>query len=138
MIFSFASDGMFLFAVGIVATIMPPFGAITILGAVWARASAKAAAIALTIGMSLAAGLFVLDLRGDLQQFAEDTLYLRSGLVFLVTLTIHTLFSLFSHTDQPDQMSELKGVFASRQLKSIALGVGVFILGIYVFLSFAR
>lgn len=61
VIFSFAKDGMFLFAVGIVATIMPPFGAIAIWGALWRKASPRAAQVALVTGMLFAATLFVLD-----------------------------------------------------------------------------
>ena len=97
VIFSFAKDGMFLFAVGIVATIMPPFGAIAIWGALWRKASPRAAQVALVTGMLFAATLFVLDWTGNLKQIAQDTLFLRSGATFLLTSAVLLLMSSFDN-----------------------------------------
>ena len=90
-----AKDGMFLFAAGILATIMPPFGAIAVLGAVWKRASPRGALLGLVFGMGGAVILFGIDRTGALSSWAQDTLYIRSGIVFLISLTITVLFSLF-------------------------------------------
>jgi SSS family solute:Na+ symporter len=106
-IFTFARHGMFLFAVGIVATIMPPFGAVTILGVMWKRASPRGARIGILAGMVLAVILFFLDLDGRLAYIAKDTLYFRSMVAFLVTLFVAMGVSLTErHEDKTQQRDE--------------------------------
>jgi len=75
LLFTQNKDGMFLYAVGILATIMPPFGAITILGAVWKNASPPAALWGLISGMGTAIVLFVLAQGDSLDSWAADTLF---------------------------------------------------------------
>ncbi len=55
-------QGMTIFALSILVTIMPPFGAITILGALWKRIGSKAAIAGLAAGMVTAVTLIVMDL----------------------------------------------------------------------------
>jgi SSS family solute:Na+ symporter len=106
-IFTFARHGMFLFAVGIVATIMPPFGAVTILGAMWKRASPRGAVVGIGAGMILAIVLFVLDLDGQLAHIAKDTLYFRSMVTFWVALAVTAGVSLAErHEDKTQHLEE--------------------------------
>lgn len=109
-IFTFARHGMFLFAVGIVATIMPPFGAVTILGVTWKRASPRGARMGVLAGMVLAVILFFLDLDGRLAAIAKDTLYFRSMVAFLVTLFVTMGMSLTErYEDKTQQRDEYVG-----------------------------
>lgn len=140
VIFSFAKHGMFLFAVGIVATIMPPFGAITILGAIWRRTSPRAAWWGVLLGMTYAVALFVLDLTGQLAHWASDTLYLRSGSTFLVTTAVAVLFS--SRDRHLDTLSPLEPASDSprsrRQEKLLGASLLVVVTSIYLAVSLMR
>ncbi len=132
-----AKDGMFLYAVGILATIMPPFGAITILGAVWKKASPRGAFLGLTFGMGVAVVLFILAQNGVLDSWAADTLFIRSGIAFLVTAVVTILVSLTDNFE--DQLPDLveSSESASDFLKPKFLGglLVLVVLGIYVLFS---
>ncbi|MGH7595155.1 MAG: sodium:solute symporter family transporter [bacterium] len=137
VIFTFARHGMFLFAVGIVATIMPPFGAVTILGAMWKRASPRGAAVGVFAGMVLAVILFFLDLDGRLAHIAKDTLYFRSMVVFLITLLVAMGVSLLeryeSKTPQHDEnMAAAKGLNNPKILGALLAG---FVAVMYLILT---
>ena len=97
IIFSHAKNGMFLLAVGILATIMPPFGSITIIGALWKRASPKGAMIGLISGFIAAIILFLLDMNENLNFIAKDTLFFRAMVTFLLTAIITIIISLFDN-----------------------------------------
>ncbi len=90
-----APDGMFIFAIGILATIMPPFAAVILLGATWKKANSRGAALGLIVGGSIAVVLFVLDNYTEvLVPIAEDTMYFRASVTYAVTLLVTCLFSL--------------------------------------------
>jgi Na+/proline symporter len=85
---------------------MPPFGAVTILGAMWKRASPRGAAVGVLAGMVLAVILFFLDFDGRLAHIAKDTLYFRSMVVFLFTLFVAMGASLLERYDDKTQRHE--------------------------------
>ncbi|MCA9437974.1 MAG: hypothetical protein KC978_19475, partial [Candidatus Omnitrophica bacterium] len=104
LLVSLNSDGMFLFAVSVLATIMPPFGAISLLGVLWKRATATGALLGLIAGGGTAIALVLAAVAGNLAAFAEryeltrvitsDHLYLRTSISFLVTLAVTVGVSL--------------------------------------------
>lgn len=137
IIFTFAREGMFLFAVGIVATIMPPFGAIALIGAMWRRASPRAAAAALFLGLPFAATLFYLDASGRLAWLARDTLYLRSGATFILTSAVLITGSLLGRYRDP--LAELEDPPVNRQrLTRLAFALVVCVLFMYTLISALR
>ena len=132
-----AKDGMFLFAVSILATIMPPFGAIAILGAIWKRASPRGAFWGLIAGMGSAVLLLVAEQAGQLSGWASDTLYLRSGIAFLVSLVATILISLRDqYTDelQPIEKKEV-AVKGLENPKILGLLLVLVVVAIYVLFS---
>lgn len=140
ILFTFAKDGMFLFAVGIVATIMPPFGVIAIFGALWKRASPRAAQIAIAVGMAFAAILFALDISGAFSNIANDTLYLRSGATFLLTSIVLVLFSFMDNFRDNLQPLE-KSTGGQTGLKNPKILGGLVLLSVmlvYVIVSLLR
>ncbi|MCL5270325.1 MAG: hypothetical protein M1457_07205 [bacterium] len=86
--------GMFLFAISILATIMPPFGAITMLGALSRRVNRQGALLGLSVGGILAVVLIVLDLTGHLKNIGENSLYFRTLTTFVVTWVVTYVGSL--------------------------------------------
>jgi SSS family solute:Na+ symporter len=97
LLVSRAEKGMFLFAISIVATIMPPFGAITVIGALSRRVNRTGALIGLIGGILVAIGLVVASGMGYLSSIAgNNTLYFRTMVTFLVTSLLTYLGSLFS------------------------------------------
>ncbi len=101
-IFTFAKNGMFLLAVGILATIMPPFGSVTILGALWRRSSPRGALWGVIIGLVVGSVLFTADMAGYLADFAKDTLYFRAFVSFLVTTVVTVAISLAQNFVEPE------------------------------------
>ncbi len=95
VLFTFAKSGMFLFAIGIVATIMPPFGAVALLGVLWARTSYPGALAGLLAGFITAITLFVADLFGTFRDYASDSLYFRTVVTFVLTILVTAGGSLF-------------------------------------------
>jgi len=98
-----AKDGMMLFAISVLATIMPPFGAITIFGAVSRRANSLGALIGLITGGLTAIVLLFLSGMGILASVAgENTLYFRTMVTFLITFIIAYLVSLLQSPPAQD------------------------------------
>ena len=87
---------------------MPPFGAITILGAMSRRISSIAALSGLIAGFTIAVALLIIDKLGLLANVAEQTLYLRSMVTFSVTITIAYLLS-FIYPCQKDKRPDFMG-----------------------------
>lgn len=96
VIFSFAKEGMMLFAISILATIMPPFGAVTLAGAVIRSVNSKGGTIGLITGMGLALALAVLSNIGMLEMIAEQTLYFRGMVTFSVTFLVTYITSILT------------------------------------------
>jgi len=90
-----APTGMFIYAIGILATIMPPFAAVILLGAMWKKANSKGAAFGLVIGGGLAVVLFMLATYTKLfSSIADDSMFFRAALTYIVTLSVTWLFSM--------------------------------------------
>ncbi len=100
------SDGMFLFAVSVLATIMPPFGAISLLGVLWHRATARGAIAGLAIGGCTAVGLVFVAQKGYLADIASDDLYFRTIITFTVTAFITVIVSMVDHAPPEREIPE--------------------------------
>lgn len=92
--FKYAEEGMFLFAVGVLATIMPPFGAVTILGTTVNRVNSRGAMAGLIVGGTTAVVLFTMSRLGMLKEIAENDLYFRGTVTFALTGIVALLVSL--------------------------------------------
>jgi len=83
-------SGMMAFAGSVLVSIMPPFGAITLLAMVMPRANSKGAIAGLAVGGLTSVTLLVMEFTGGLdfyreQYNADTTLFWRSAINFLVT-----------------------------------------------------
>jgi len=94
ILFSKAGKGMMLFALSILVTIMPPFGAITIGGAILRVFNACGAFVGLIAGGLVSIGLVIADVLGYLKPIAEETLYFRAMVSFVITFVLALLVSL--------------------------------------------
>jgi len=94
ILFKFAENGMMLFAISVLATIMPPFAAVTILGALAHRVNKHGALVGLIAGVVVAIALVVADKQGHLKSIAKDTLYFRTMVTFLTSAILTWLVSL--------------------------------------------
>ncbi len=92
-IFKYQNEGMLIFAISVLATIMPPFAAITILGTFWRKAHGTAALIGLISGGAVAVALVILDYQGSLKPYAEQTLFLRVLITFPLTMIVTVVMS---------------------------------------------
>jgi len=102
VLFSTAKDGMMLFAISILATIMPPFAAVTILGALVRRVNRRGALVGLIAGGAIALSLVVVSKMGYLESIAEDTLYFRTAVTFLVSAILTYVVSVLTPNPQTD------------------------------------
>jgi SSS family solute:Na+ symporter len=87
--------GMMLYAISILAVIMPPFAAIVIAGALLKFVNRRGAAFGLIIGALLAVTLIILEGLGYLSHIAQTALYFRAAVTFIVTFAITCLASVF-------------------------------------------
>ena len=123
-------SGMFIYVLGILATIMPPFAAITILGVIWPKSSAKGAALGLIVGGGLALLLFftstyteffskisilepLAQLGNRVNSIADDTFSFRASVCFIVT----GVFTLIGSLIMPGKVGEDETVAASASVK---------------------
>jgi len=104
--FSFAKNGMMLMALSILATIMPPSAVVIILGALWRRAGKTGALFGLISGFGTGITLVVLDLLGLLGGIAENTMYFRTTVTFLITLAVTVLVSVVVREQSPEMPFE--------------------------------
>jgi SSS family solute:Na+ symporter len=95
-IFKLQTQGMLIFAISVLATIMPPFAAITILGTFWRRANGTGALAGLIAGGITAIALVILDYYGNLKPLADQSLYLRVMITFPLTMIVTIVVSLIS------------------------------------------
>jgi len=123
-------SGMFIYVLGILATIMPPFAAITILGATWKRSSARGAALGLIIGGGLAVILFftstytewftkisilepLAQLGTRVNSIAKDTLSFRAAVCFITT----GVFAFIGSLIMPGKVGEDETAAATASVK---------------------
>jgi SSS family solute:Na+ symporter len=134
VLISHAPNGMFLYAIGILAVIMPPFAAVTIVGVLWKKASGVGAIAGLVAGGGCAIVLFVLSSYTQvLSGIAADTLFFRAMTAYAVT-TAFTLLGSFVRprkpTDDDGEARPETGV--SPKVKALALGLLSAVVGMYV------
>jgi SSS family solute:Na+ symporter len=139
LLFYRAPSGMFIYAVGVLATIMPPFAAVIMLGAMWKKANSRGAAAGLIIGGSLAVTLFILANRTKLLlPIAEDTMFFRAALTYIVTLGTAWLFSLLlpAEAGEDQTAAATASVKITKRVWKLAFALFVAVTGMYVFLTF--
>jgi SSS family solute:Na+ symporter len=91
--FSF-NDSMFVSIAKIIAIIMPPLGAITVLGALWQRCSNRAAIAGLLAGYGCSLSLAILDRANRLAVIAAEPAFFNGLVSFVVTVVVVCLISL--------------------------------------------
>ncbi len=103
-----SEKGMMYFAISVLATIMPPFSAIFIMGVLSRRANWAGALCGLVGGGTVAIILLVADKRGYLAGIADDTLYFRGMVAFLfsVPMTYFGSFLVKSSSSETELMRE--------------------------------
>lgn len=97
----FAKYGMFMYLASVLATILPPLGAVAVLGAVWKRCSPRGASVGLIVGFIFSLIFLGLDLNGTLAPIAKDSMFFRSLVIFVLTAVITCVVSLFEHFESP-------------------------------------
>lgn len=81
-------EGMMLFAVSVLATIMPPFAAVTVIGALSRRINGIGALCGLLSGGAIAIVHVVASVTGCLEDIASDTLFFRAMVTFVTTVVM--------------------------------------------------
>jgi SSS family solute:Na+ symporter len=138
VVFSYREEGMMLFAVSVLATIMPPFGAITLLGALSRRINATGAMAGLFSGCAMAIVHVVAASAGCLDDIAPDSLYFRAIVTFVTTIAMTCLATWA--TREPGEAKTAGGVdlsvnFTPRVLRMmVVLLAGI--IGVVVFYSY--
>jgi hypothetical protein len=84
---------MMIFALSVLATIMPPFAAITVMGALFRRVNHNGALVGLVLGGSGALTLAVLSNLGLLKPIADIDMIFRAAVTFVFTATTAWLTS---------------------------------------------
>ncbi len=87
-------NGMMLFAFSVLATIMPPFGAVTILGALTDRVNKYGAILGVISGVLVSILLIVADVKGYLKDVASNTIYFRTLATFVTAVVVTVIVSL--------------------------------------------
>jgi len=131
--FKYAEEGMFLFAVGVLATIMPPFGAVTVLGTTVRRMNSRGAIAGLIAGGATAVALFIASRMGMLTAIAEDDLYFRGTVTFALTGVIAVAVSLLSRSDGRFASDVEVEDYLTPRLKRVAAALFVVTFAVYVF-----
>jgi SSS family solute:Na+ symporter len=138
VVFSYRHEGMMLFAVSVLATIMPPFAAITVLGALSRRINGIGALCGLLSGGAMAIVLVVVAATGGLDDIAEHTLYFRAMVTFVTTILM-TCIATWA-TREPGEAKTAGGVdlsirFTPRVLRMVfVLLIGM--AGVVAFYSY--
>ncbi len=88
LLFTRAESGMMIFAISVLATIMPPFAAVTIMGALNRRITPDGALCGLTYSGVTAVTLVLMDLAKLLKPIADETLLFRAMVTFLVGVAV--------------------------------------------------
>lgn len=127
-----SESGMFRYVASVIATIMPPIAAVTILGALSKRSSPRGAVAGLVGGYLVALVMLGMDLTGKLEGIAVDTSFFRcmvnfvvsAGLVFVVSCFDGHESDLIVSTRRDDEKT-------SWQVKSSAVLLAVVIGAMY-------
>jgi SSS family solute:Na+ symporter len=144
VLISTREEGMMLFAISVVATIMPPFAAVTLLGALVGGVNRIGATVGLAAGAVVAVAQIVLAQCGRLDEvFAgfglpdivtDDTLFLRTVVTFTTTAVLTLAFSLV-----PDSRRHLVGApvdLSVRWTRQIGVMVVLLLLGMGAMVAF--
>ena len=99
--FTFARSGMMLMALSVLATIMPPSGAVIIIGALWKGAGKTGAFYGLLSGFATGIMLVILDQKGLLSSYAADTLFFRAAITFFISMSVTLIVSLLKREPAP-------------------------------------
>jgi len=149
LIVSLNSEGMFLFAVSVLATIMPPFGAISLLGVLWRGTTTAGALAGLIAGGVSALGLVVASITGELAEFASaygltdiitsDNLYFRTCLSFSITAVVTVAVSLVTPVKkQVDPEPETEDRVWGASPRSLRYGIVMLAITGCVYLFWSR
>jgi solute:Na+ symporter, SSS family len=138
LLFTRAQSGMMIFAISVLATIMPPFAAVTILGALSRRTTADGALFGLTYGGVTAITLVFMDQARLLTPVAEETLYFRAMVTFLVTAVVSLVVSSMAPWPQTQVESDpmdLSIKWSPRVIRmTVLLAVGMaFMVGMWTY-----
>ena len=88
------NDSMFVSIAKIISFLMPPLGAVTVLGACWKRCSYQAALIGLGAGYASAMLLALLDQQGQLSELAAEPAFFNALINFTITVLVVGCVSL--------------------------------------------
>ena len=140
VVYTRSRHGMLAACAEILGTIMPPFGAVTILGVLWKRCSSHGAFFGIVGGLGLSVIMVLLDFFGVLDSIADQTSFFRAMLTFLFATFIAVTVSLAKPGGKkPDESFEtMQNTRLSS--KTIALVVLLFILviSLYTFLTLLK
>lgn len=133
---STAEQGMMLFAISIVATIMPAFSVVTILGATSRHINHIGALVGLIFGLVVAIVLVVMSQTGMLASVAQETLYFRAAVTFVSAAVVTTVVSLLAggsrRVRRNVQPIDISDKFSPRVLKV----AGVLLVGLVGIMMF--
>lgn len=129
VVFSFAKEGMMLFAISVLATIMPPFAAVTILGAMVRWVNKSGAMAGLITSAVTAIGLVAADKLGWLSGIADQTLYLRTMLTFLTGVVVTLVISAVTTDRKTRLQAESAGIDLSIKWSPRVVRMTVLLLG---------
>jgi solute:Na+ symporter, SSS family len=136
LLFSRRNEGMMLFAISVLATIMPPFAAVIILGAMAHRMNRTGALAGLIAGGATAVGLIIADKLGSLSTIAENALFFRTTVTFLVSLGVTALVSMFTGHPLDEQRPRMDiSVTISPRVLRMAIILLLALAGMVVFWS---
>lgn len=137
------SKGMMLFAVSILATIMPPFAAVTMLGAMTQKVNRYGALAGVLVGLGIGVLMVVITLfeleplNTMIISVAPETLFLRNMVNFLVSGIVCVLVS--AATGGPKVVEAHQridiGIRLSPYMMKAGIGLAIGLLGIAVFWS---
>jgi len=138
LLFSAAKEGMMLFAISILATIMPPFAAVTILGSLVRRVNRQGALAGIVAGGLVAVGLVFASRRGYLQSIADDTLFFRTAVTFVVSAVVTWVVSLCTADPRQADRSEEVDISSSLDPRVVRMAVAllVCVMGMLAFWTY--
>lgn len=120
------SQGMMVFAVGVLATIMPPFGAITVMGALFPRMHSLGALVGLCASGVVAVGLVFASQFGLLARVAEVDMEFRALITFVVACAVIACVSYAF--PRPENDTVVEGPHKAIELTPLSLRYTIAIL----------